>query len=93
MTTLDEKERAMKYLLLIRDGGAPTPGSSEARVGHSAEELQAVDAGYQAVTLEKALGAYLLFEADDLDTAIELASRIPAARVGGAVEVRPVVQS
>jgi hypothetical protein len=28
-------------------------------------------------------------EADDLDAAIELASRIPAARLGGAIEVRP----
>jgi len=28
----------------------------------------------------------------DLDAAIELASRIPAARMGGAVEVRPVVE-
>ena len=35
---------------------------------------------------------YLLFEADDLDAAIELASRIPAARMGGAVEVRPLVE-
>jgi hypothetical protein len=31
-------------------------------------------------------------EAEDLDAAIELASRIPAARMGGAVEVRPIVE-
>jgi hypothetical protein len=37
-----------------------------------------------------AVGGYVVFEADDLDAAIELASRIPAARLGGAVEVRPV---
>jgi hypothetical protein len=42
------------------------------------------------VAIKEALGGYLLFEADDLDAAIELASRIPAARLGGAVEVRPV---
>jgi hypothetical protein len=41
---------------------------------------------------KEALGGYYLFEADDLDAAIELASRIPAARLGGAVEVRPVVE-
>jgi hypothetical protein len=41
---------------------------------------------------KEALGGYYLFDADDLDTAIELASRIPAARMGGAVEVRPVVE-
>jgi len=42
--------------------------------------------------VKEALGGYLIFEADDLDAAIELASRIPAARLGGAVEVRPLVE-
>jgi hypothetical protein len=41
---------------------------------------------------KEALGGWLLYEADDLDAAIELASRIPTARMGGAIEVRPVVQ-
>ena len=44
------------------------------------------------VEIKEAIGGYLLFEADDLDAAIELASRIPAARLGGAVEVRPIVE-
>jgi hypothetical protein len=44
------------------------------------------------VAVKEALGGYLVFEADDLDSAIELASRIPAARLGGAVEVRPIVE-
>ena len=44
------------------------------------------------VAIKEALGGYLVFEADDLDAAIELASRIPAARMGGAIEVRPVVE-
>jgi hypothetical protein len=42
------------------------------------------------VELKEAVGGYLHFEADDLDAAIELASRIPAARMGGAIEVRPL---
>ena len=45
------------------------------------------------VAVKEALGGYLVFEADDLDAAIELASRIPAARLGGAVEVRPLKES
>jgi hypothetical protein len=44
------------------------------------------------VAVKEALGGYLFFEADDLDAAIELAARVPAARLGGAVEVRPVVE-
>jgi catechol 2,3-dioxygenase-like lactoylglutathione lyase family enzyme len=42
--------------------------------------------------LKEAIGGYMLFEADDLDAAIELASRVPAARLGGAIEVRPIVE-
>ena len=41
---------------------------------------------------KEALGGFYLFDADDLDRAIEVASRIPAARMGGAIEVRPVVE-
>jgi hypothetical protein len=44
------------------------------------------------VSVKEALGGWLTYEADDLDAAIELASRIPAARLGGAVEVRPAVE-
>jgi len=42
------------------------------------------------VAVKEALGGYLVFDADDLDSAIALASRIPAARLGGAIEVRPI---
>ncbi|MBV8734739.1 MAG: hypothetical protein JO321_09870 [Solirubrobacterales bacterium] len=41
---------------------------------------------------KEVFGGYYVFEADNLDEAIELAGRIPAARLGGAVEVRPVVE-
>jgi hypothetical protein len=44
------------------------------------------------VETKEALAGYYLFEAGDLDAAIELAARIPAARLGGAIEVRPLVQ-
>jgi hypothetical protein len=42
------------------------------------------------VAIKEALGGYLVYEAPDLDAAIELAARIPASRLGGAVEVRPI---
>ena len=44
------------------------------------------------VEMKEALGGWLLYEADDLDAAIELAARIPAARLGGAIEVRPIAE-
>lgn len=43
-------------------------------------------------TVKEALGGWLLFDADDLDAAIALAAKVPAARLGGAVEVRPIVE-
>jgi hypothetical protein len=41
---------------------------------------------------KEALGGYLFLEADDIDAAIELAARIPSAAMGGAIEVRPIVE-
>src|SRR5262245_30303616 len=37
-------------------------------------------------------GGYFRVDAADLDAALEIAARIPAARRGGAVEVRPLVE-
>ncbi len=42
------------------------------------------------VETKEALGGFFTLEADDLDAAIEVASRVPAARLGGWIEVRPL---
>jgi hypothetical protein len=39
-----------------------------------------------------AVGGYFVLEAESLDAAVAVASRIPAARLGGAVEIRPVAK-
>jgi hypothetical protein len=44
------------------------------------------------VDAKEHLGGYVLVEADDLDAALEIAARIPAARMGGAIEVRPLAE-
>jgi hypothetical protein len=41
---------------------------------------------------KEVFGGFCEFEVDDLDEAIELAARIPAGRVGGAIELRPLVE-
>jgi hypothetical protein len=43
------------------------------------------------VDTKEAIGGWFVLEADDLDAAIELAATVPAARLGGAIEIRPVV--
>jgi hypothetical protein len=42
---------------------------------------------------KEVLGGVILVEAANLDEAIEVAARIPVARVGGTVEIRPVVRA
>jgi len=44
------------------------------------------------VDTKESINGYLIYEADDLDAAIELAAQIPAARLGGAIEVRPIME-
>lgn len=39
--------------------------------------------------LSESVAGYSVFEAESMEAAIALASRIPAARLGGAVEIRP----
>jgi hypothetical protein len=41
------------------------------------------------VGMKEAVGGYFVLEADDLDAAIAVAARVPAARLGGAIEIRP----
>lgn len=42
------------------------------------------------VDTKEAIGGWFVLEADDLDAALEVAARVPAARLGGAIEIRPV---
>ncbi len=41
---------------------------------------------------KEVLGGLYLIEAADLDAALAVAARVPAARTGGCVEVRPIVE-
>src|SRR6478609_4452983 len=67
---------------------APPESASTVRV----EDGKTLTTDGPFVELKEAIGGYLFFEADDLDAAIEVAARIPAARLGGAIEVRPLVE-
>ena len=42
------------------------------------------------IETKEAVGGYLFLEADDLDAAIELAAKVPAASMGGGIEIRPL---
>jgi hypothetical protein len=84
-----------EYLALRDDprciGGAHLqPGDMATTVHHGGAENLITDGPY--ADAKEVLGGYFVFEASDLDTALEFAQRIPAVRLGGAVEVRPLVE-
>jgi hypothetical protein len=66
----------------------PTGTATTVRV----ENGQALTTDGPFTETKEALGGFYLFEADSLDAALEVAARIPAARMGGSVEVRPIVE-
>jgi hypothetical protein len=70
--------------------GAQLQPTSTARSVRVRDGKRLVTDGPFAETREQ-LGGYFLIEANDLDEAISIAARIPAAR-WGTVEVRPVIE-
>jgi hypothetical protein len=78
-----------EYRSLIQAGHAlhPTKTATSVRVR---EGKRLVTDGPFAETKEQ-LGGFYLIEAPDLDRAIEMAAKIPAARYG-CIEVRPILK-
>jgi hypothetical protein len=95
---LSEEEQKAVYAdyQAINQNPAVTPGLAladpETATTVRVEDGETLTTDGPFVAVKEALGGYFVFEADDLDAAIELASRVPAARLGGAVEVRPIGQ-
>jgi hypothetical protein len=96
---LSEEEQGQVYADYQAINSTPgvTPGvwmdSAEMATTVRVEDGQTLTTDGPFVAVKEALGGYLIYEADDLDAAIELASRIPAARLGGSVEIRPLKEA
>ncbi len=95
---LSEEEREAVYAdyQAINETPGVTPGleleEPETATTVRVEDGETLTTDGPFVATKEALGGWMRVEADDLDAAIELASRIPAARMGGAIEVRPIVE-
>lgn len=101
MARIPEKERGaffqeyMQFTQGIRQSGAfvagdPLQPSSTATTLRGKGGKAVTSDGPFAETKEQ-LGGYYLIEAKNLDDALAIAKKIPSIRVGGAVEVRPVL--
>ena len=97
--SLSDSERADTHrdYMALRDEQGFLDGA-QLQGDHAATTVR-VDGGELLTTdgpfaeTKEVLAGYYVFEAADLDRALELAGRIPAARQGGAVEVRPLVEA
>lgn len=94
--SVDEQKAVYADYQAINQAPGVTPGlqldepSSATTVRVEGGEVMTTDGPF--VETKEAIGGYLVLEADSLEAAVELAARVPAARLGGAVEVRPVVE-
>lgn len=91
----EAKALSAEYLALRADsrcvGGAHLqPADMATTVRHGGAENLITDGPF--ADAKEVLGGYYVFEASNLDAALEFAQRIPAVRLGGAVEVRPLVE-
>ncbi|GAB3407126.1 YciI family protein [Flindersiella endophytica] len=90
-------EQEQKQVYADYQGISQTPGvTTGPPMGHPQNATTVRVEGGRTITtdgpfvgMKEAVGSYFVLEADDLDAAIELAARVPAARHGGAVEIRP----
>jgi hypothetical protein len=84
-----------EYLALREDprciGGAHLqPAETATTVRHSPGQTLITDGPF--ADTKEVLGGYYVLDASNLDEALEFVQRIPAVRLGGAVEVRPLVE-
>jgi hypothetical protein len=93
----DEQNQVFADYQAINQTPGVTPGlqmqGPEAATTVRVENGQTLTTDGPFVAVKEALAGWLVYEADDIDAAIELAARIPAARLGGAIEVRPLAGS
>ncbi len=84
-----------QYLALRDDprclgGGHLQPADTATTVRHNSADFVITDGPF--ADSKEVLGGYYVLEAANLDEALEFAQRIPAVTLGGAVEVRPLVE-
>jgi hypothetical protein len=88
------KSVSAEYLTLREDsrclgGGHLQPVETATTVRSGGGTNLIIDGPY--ADTKEVLGGYYVFDASNLDEALEFAQRVPAVRLGGAVEVRPLV--
>ena len=92
----DEQQAVFAAYKALNETPGVTPGvqmqPAETATTVRVEDGKTLTTDGPFVEIKEAIGGYFFLEADDLDAAIDVASRVPAAYMGGAIEVRPLAE-
>jgi hypothetical protein len=96
---VDDAEREAIFGEYMTISNAPgTVGGAQLQPADTATTVRTNGGGEVLTTdgpfadTKEVFGGWFLVEAENLDGALEVAGRIPAVRMGGCVEVRPIVE-
>ena len=96
MLSADEQQAIYDAYMTINHTPGVTPGNGlqppETATTVQVRDGKTITTDGPFVDTKEALNGYLTYDADNLDAAIELAATIPAARLGGYIEVRPIME-
>jgi hypothetical protein len=95
LSDTDRQAITAEYMAIAREdrvvGGAHLrPPETATTVRQNGDGLLTTDGPF--ADTKEIFGGWFLIDADDIDAALDVAERIPAVRMGGSVEIRPVVE-
>ena len=95
LSEAEQESVSGEYMAISQEGGVyggaqlqPVETATVVRV----QDGEALTTDGPFADTKEFLGGFYLLEANGLDDALDVAKRIPAARLGGAIEVRPIVE-
>lgn len=91
LSAQEQKQIYADYAALNQTPGVePGPPLGTAAAARTVQVNNGISVIKEGTHHAEGVSGFLVVEAESLDAAVAVAARIPAARLGGAVEIRPV---
>jgi hypothetical protein len=95
LTEDDRRAITAEYMAIadedqVASGAHLRPPETATTVRQNGDGLLTTDGPF--ADTKEIFGGWFVVDADDIDAALEVAGRIPAVRMGGSVEIRPLVE-
>jgi hypothetical protein len=89
----DEQQQVYRDYMALREVPGYQPGTGmgppEQATTVQVQDSRTLTTDGPFAEVKEAIGGYFTIDVESLDEAIEVAQRVPAARLGGAIEIRP----